>query len=284
MSRRLPSSLFTLLCIGLIAWFLALATFSLRERTTETPGDASPLAGRAAAAPEPLGAFESINTRNLLGVSVFPPEARRNRKGGAGSGGDDEERVSAEGIDALPVSKRGWKLLGTIVSSGRDSRAVIQFDGKELPYREGDTLQGWKIALVQRRTVVLAKGGARERLIMGDAAAPQKAEAKPDEQKAVSRAKLREELGDIGALMRNVSVTPQTVGGYNGVRIVNIQSGSYIEELGLRKDDLLLGANGKPLAGFGDLAGLGELADESAVTLEVLRNGKKTIIRYDVQS
>ncbi len=284
MSRRLPSSLFTLLCIGLIAWFLALATFSLRERSPETPGGASPLAASAVAAPEPLGAFESINARNLLGVSVFPPEARRDRKGGAGGGGDGEERISAEGIDALPVSKRGWKLLGTIVSSGRDSRAVIQFDGKELPYREGDTLQGWKIALVQRRTVVLAKGGARERLIMGDAAAPQKAEAKPDEQKAVSRAKLREELGDVGALMRNVSVTPQTVGGYNGLRIVNIQSGSYIEELGLRKDDLLLGANGKPLAGFGDLAGLGELADESAVTLEVLRNGKKTIIRYDVQS
>lgn len=284
MSRRLPSTLFSLLCIGLIAWFLARATFSLRERAAEAPGTASPLAASETAAPEPVGAFESINTRNLLGVSVFPPEARRNRKGGAGSGGDDEERVSAEGIDALPVSKRGWKLLGTIVSSGRDSRAVIQFDGKELPYREGDTLQGWKIALVQRRTVVLAKGGARERLIMGDAAAPQKAEAKPDEQKAVSRAKLREELGDIGALMRNVSVTPQTVGGYNGLRIVNIQSGSYIEELGLRKDDLLLGANGKPLAGFGDLAGLGELADESAVTLEVHRNGKKTIIRYDVQS
>ena len=51
-----------------------------------------------------------------------------------------------------------------------------------------------------------------------------------------------------------------------------------------RKDDLLLGANGKPLRGFGDLGGLGDLADKSAITLEVLRNGKKTIIRYDVQS
>ena len=46
----------------------------------------------------------------------------------------------------------------------------------------------------------------------------------------------------------------------------------------------LLGANGKPLRGFGDLGGLGDLADKSAITLEVLRNGKKTIIRYDVQS
>ena len=80
------------------------------------------------------------------------------------------------------------------------------------------------------------------------------------------------------------SVSPQTVGGYQGLRILDMQSGSYIEELGLRKDDLLLGANGKPLRGFGDLGGLGDLADKSAITLEVLRNGKKTIIRYDVQS
>ena len=84
--------------------------------------------------------------------------------------------------------------------------------------------------------------------------------------------------------MRAVSVSPQTVGGYQGLRILDMQSESYIEELGLRKDDLLLGANGKPLRGFGDLGGLGDLADKSAITLEVLRNGKKTIIRYDVQS
>ena len=55
--------------------------------------------------------------------------------------------------------------------------------------------------------------------------------------------------------MRAVSVSPQTVGGYQGLRILDMQSGSYIEELGLRKDDLLLGANGKPLRGFGDLGG-----------------------------
>ena len=80
----------------------------------------------------------------------------------------------------------------------------------------------------------------------------QKEDTKPDEQKTVSRARLREELGDVGSLMRAVSVSPQTVGGYQGLRILDMQSGSYIEELGLRKDDLLLGANGKPLRGFGD--------------------------------
>ena len=213
-----------------------------------------------------------------LGVSVFPPEARRSLKGGTDAdSGEENERLSADGIDALPVSKQGWKLLGTIVNTGpgKASRAVIQVNGAEQPYREGDTIQGWKIALVQRRTVVVAKGGSKERLLMSEDPILQKEDTKPDEQKTVSRARLREELGDVGSL---------TVGGYQGLRILDMQSGSYIEELGLRKDDLLLGANGKPLRGFGDLGGLGDLADKSAITLEVLRNGKKTIIRYDVQS
>lgn len=286
MSKRV-TTLFSLFCISLIAWFLAKATFALRETALDTPGSASRLTEHAAAAPEPLSAFDGITARNLLGVSVFPPEARRSPKGGTGTdSGEESERLSAEGIDALPISKQGWKLLGTIVDTGpgKASRAVIQVNGTERPYREGDTIQGWKIALVQRRTVVIAKGGAKERLPMSEDPVFQKESAKPDEQKAVSRARLREELGDIGALMRAVSVSPQAVGGYQGLRILDMQPGSYIEELGLKKDDLLLGANGKPLRGFGDLGGLGDLADKSTITLEVLRNGKKTIIRYDVQS
>ena len=79
MSRRL-TTLFSLFCIALIAWFLARATFALRETALETSGSASRLAENAAAAPEPLAAFDGITTRNLLGVSVFPPEARRSQK------------------------------------------------------------------------------------------------------------------------------------------------------------------------------------------------------------
>lgn len=119
-------------------------------------------------------------------------------------------------------------------------------NGAEQPYREGDTIQGWKIALVQRRTVVVAKGGSKERLLMSEDPILQKEDTKPDEQKTVSRARLREELGDVGSLMRAVSVSPQTVGGYQGLRILDMQSGSYIEELGLRKDDLLLGPTASP--------------------------------------
>lgn len=282
---RLPLALLTLFSIALAAWFSAEATFwLLRDRPADAPESGLASGRRAEAEPRPLASFEGINSRNLLGAAVFPPGSRGGRAATAEDG--DEAAIEAGEADALPISKKNWKLFGTIVDSGarKKSRAVIQIDGKEQAYREGESIQGWKIALVQRRSLVLAKGGTRERLVMGDAASPPKPEGKADEQKAVSRSRLREEIADVGALMRNVSVSPQAVGGYRGLRIVALQSGSYLEELGLQKDDLLLGANEKPLTGFGDLAGLGDLADKDAITLEILRNGKKTIIRYDVQS
>ena len=108
MSRRL-TTLFSLFCIALIAWFLARATFALRETALETSGSASRLAENAAAAPEPLAAFDGITTRNLLGVSVFPPEAHRSLKSGTDAdSGEENGLLSADGIDALPVSKQGW--------------------------------------------------------------------------------------------------------------------------------------------------------------------------------
>ena len=107
MSKRV-TTLFSLFCISLIAWFLAKATFALRETALDTPGSASRLTEHAAAAPEPLSAFDGITARNLLGVSVFPPEARRSPKGGTGTdSGEESERLSAEGIGALPISRVG---------------------------------------------------------------------------------------------------------------------------------------------------------------------------------
>ncbi len=281
MSKRRLSTLLTLFCIALVAWFLARTTFLLREPSPEQLDAAGRRTERSAAAPEPLGAFEHIEKRNLLGVAVSPPE--KSRSAGGLSGDSEEERLSESGIHALPVSKRGWTLLGTIVDTEQgQSRAIIRIDGKDQPYREGEKLQGWTVAQVQRRMVVLAKGASRERLIMGDDLP--KPDTRADAQKTISRTQLRGQLADIATLMRSVTVTPQTLGGYQGLRIAAIQPGSYIEELGLQKDDLLLGVNGKPLRSFGDVSGLGDLIDKSAITLEVLRNGKKTIIRYDVQS
>lgn len=278
--RRLPPTLLTLAGITLVAWFLAHATFSLREHPLDELSGTGSATAQTALTSETPADFAAITSRNLLNVRVTPPQSAAEK---AVPTNTDSEPLSTADVDALPLSKKGWKLLGTIVTTNGQSRATILSDGKEQNYRQGERLQDWEIALVQRRTIVIAKGGVQERLVFADETPPT-TEARPDLQKNVSKARLHQELGDISALMRIISVTPQSVGGYQGMHITSIQSGSYLEQLGLLQNDLLLEANGKKLAGFGDLAGLSELANTDAITLEVLRNGKKTIIRYDVQS
>ena len=73
MSRRL-TTLFSLFCIALIAWFLARATFALRETALETSGSASRLAENAAARARAASPPSTASLRaTSSGVSVFPP-------------------------------------------------------------------------------------------------------------------------------------------------------------------------------------------------------------------
>ena len=88
---------------------------------------------------------------------------------------------------------------------------------------------------------------------------------------------------EVGALMRSVSMAPQALGAYRGLRIVALEQDSYLSGLGLRRDDLLLTANGEALTDLRDLAGFGELLNEKNIRLEVLRDGKKIILDYELQ-
>ncbi|MFR6518189.1 MAG: hypothetical protein ACLUPV_02545 [Bilophila wadsworthia] len=85
-----------------------------------------PACGKRRCRAEPLAAFDGITTRNLLGP-VFPPEARRSKSGTDADSGEENGRLSADGIDALPISKQGWKLLRTIVNTGPGESAAPSF-------------------------------------------------------------------------------------------------------------------------------------------------------------
>ena len=173
-------------------------------------------------------------------------------------------------------------------STGRGkNRAVIQIDGRQEPYAEGAEIKGWKVAYIQRRTVVLARGGRKERLQIEGGALPQAGVAAaaraPALRKSLNRTELRRAMTDPGALMRSVSIRPQALGAYRGLRIVALEQDSYLSGLGLLRDDLLLTANGKALTDLRDLAGFGDLLNEKNIRLEVLRDGKKIILDYELQ-
>ena len=280
-----------LACLALIAWFLARGTFYLREDGPVLPLSPPPPAQNpagAASGPQAVS-LEEILRRNLFGAALEAPDFLSAGRRPDGTLSPEEEAELAGSLEDIPVSRLGWKLLGTVVNStgpGKN-RAVIQIDGRQEPYAEGAEIKGWKVAYIQRRTVVLARGGRKERLqieggvlLRAGAAAAARA---PVQRKILDRAALRREMTDPGALMRSVSMAPQALGAYRGLRIVALEQDSYLSGLGLRRDDLLLTANGEALTDLRDLAGFGELLNEKNIRLEVLRDGKKIILDYELQ-
>ncbi len=138
-----------LLGLSLIAFFLAQGTFYLRAvpvPLTPAPVSSGPGAAAAAAWGKELNWYLPITERNLLAVLNLPPEAERR----------------AAGLDSLPDSRLGWKLLGTIVSSDPSlSRVIVLVSGKQESYGQGFKVGGWEITRIERRAIVLSRGGSQ---------------------------------------------------------------------------------------------------------------------------
>jgi type II secretory pathway component PulC len=228
---------------------------------------------------ETLASFGVIGRRNLLGVEVSVPEKQSVQRAGEAA----VENMAS--LEAIPLSRNTWTLLGTIVNEAEAvmSHAVLLVDGKQDVYPVGAALQGWTILRVQRGVVIVEREGKTERLILPGAMEDPMFVQQPDIQKTVSRARLQHELADIATLMRTLTVKPDAIGNSQGMRIMNIQDGSYLSEIGLKKDDLLLAADTTPLTNFGDMAVFAALAKKETVNLELFRDNKKYIIRFDIQ-
>lgn len=290
-ARRAAAFAVQLACLAAVAWFLARGTFYLRENSPippVLPPRAAQSHGRAAAEPRPVG-LEAILERNLFGAMVEAPDVLRAGRRPDGTLSPEEEAELAGSLDAIPVSRMGWQLLGTVVdTTGQGkNRAVIQVDGRQKPYAEGAEVNGWKLVYIERRTVVLARGGKKERLLIQGSAPWQIRAAAPSQatalRKNLDKNALRREMVDLGALMRNVNVAPETLGAYKGLRIVALERDSYLSGLGLRGGDLLLTANDKVLADLRDLAVFTQLLHQKNIRLEVLRDGKKIVLDYELQ-
>lgn len=290
-ARRAAAFAVQLACLAAVAWFLARGTFYLREDSPmpqASPPRAAQGHGLIATGPQPVE-LEEILKRNLFGAMVKAPDVLRAGRRSDGALSPEEEAELAGSLEAIPVSQMGWKLLGTVVNTtghGKN-RAVIQVDGRQEPYAEGAEIKGWKLAYIERRTVVLARGGKKERLLIQGGAPSQISAVAPAQaaalRKNLDRNALRREMADLGALMRNVSLTPETLGAYKGLRIVVLEPDSYLSGLGLRGGDLLLTANDKALADLRDLAVFTELLHQKTIRLEVLRDGKKILLDYELQ-
>ncbi|WP_187170456.1 type II secretion system protein N [Salidesulfovibrio onnuriiensis] len=110
-------------------------------------GMEAPVAVEAAPIP-PVSHFAAIRDRNLFRAAM--PEAS-----------------GATAIEELPVVQLGIKLLGTIYCDAAPlSRAIILEGDKQRLVKVGDSLAGHSIAEIQRRALVLSKGGEKKVLLI----------------------------------------------------------------------------------------------------------------------
>lgn len=261
-----------LACLAVIAYLLAEGVFLLtappRGFERARAGGGSGAQGRVVSAKTPpLSAYDGIGARNLFGARNAP---------------DGPAELD---LAALPESRLGWKLLGTVMSGDPAlRRAAALVNGKDAIFRENEEVNQWTITRIERGAVVLTRDGTVEVLRMeAGALHAATAPSAPDETaRRIDRGAIRERLRDVPSLARDVSMSPAAVGTDRGMKITALREGSLMAELGLVKDDVLLSANAAPVASFADLAALANLAEGPHMELTVLRNNKKVSLRYEI--
>lgn len=217
-----------------------------------------------------LSSFKLIEQRNLLKVKNAPPVPKRNKP---------KKKTSPK---AISISKRGFRLLGTIYAeTPSKSWAIVLYKNKQALYRIGSTIGGWKIATIKRREIILHRGKVKERLLIDGK--PAKTAGANTGARVVARSYIKNQLKDLSKVAGSVQIVPQTKGGTKGLHVQSLHSRSFLYNMGLRKGDLLVKANGKPLTSFGDAASLMSMLEKNSISLDIIRKGKRQTLKFKLK-
>jgi len=273
----------TLVSLALVAFFLASGTGALASRafvSGDEPGPANrPLtrpigAGRKATAPFTPRSADTICQSNVFDYEKRPCSGMITDDG-SGEEGEDEDD------DGVPTMCEGEsKLIATLASSDPEwSFAMIQAEGKTMPYRAGDEVTGlgkvqrvgWRLVLVDASAgmdcvldlyppVVDASAAGNEPPSIAAAALPSRppvrrtGQLSPSLQKAVdegievvSASERNVDRGLVDQLIENSSelmsqarILPYEQGGVvQGFKLYGIRRDSLLGKLGLRNGDII---------------------------------------------
>jgi type II secretory pathway component PulC len=96
----------------------------------------------------------------------------------------------------------------------------------------------------------------------------------------IPRDVLDRELADVGALAQQIALEREPSGGY---RLMALQSGTFLERIGLRAGDVVVRIDGRPINTLDDASrAYAWLRVADRFTVEVVRNGTPLVLRYAV--
>ncbi len=303
---RIPKRLWTLvylLLIGLIAWtsagivngVLANKIDVISPPTMQKPG--SKFAKKAF--PAGQEDFSYIIRRNIFNSAQAPGDAEKFL-----------QKASLEAVGdnvAAPKTTLNLKLVGTVIDAKGDYRlAVIEVGGGDNNgqrlFRPNDTVSGATIAKIERDRVLLNRGGVIEALVI-DFTKPRKKGLKSLKrgmkgsgraevtkvskgEYVVSKQYIQSQLNNMNRLLTQVRAVPNVdkSGAANGFKLFSVRKGSIFNKIGLKNRDVVQRINGVNL----DSAEKGlelfqALRNETSFEVDILRNSRKTTLRFNVQ-
>ena len=101
----------------------------------------------------------------------------------------------------------------------------------------------------------------------------------------VDKAELDAALANVDQLFTQISARPNVGPGGKtaGLRLLNIKGGSLFSKLGLKRNDVLERINGQEVDLKKGMDIFGQLKDANRITIDLVRNGQKTTLEYDIQ-
>lgn len=190
-------------------------------------------------------------------------------------------------------------LIGTVVA-GEDSLALIQVGRKVQVFRLQEELSpGVVVAEITRQMVVIRDRGVRRELLLkqrkqAQAKLVRQSGAALDANAVVARGKNRWQVSaaaaenaraNLNSLLRTARVIPQLQNGKTiGFKLVELEKGSLLEQIGLQVGDLLVEVNQVPLnSPEKALQVFQQVREASNISLGLVRNGQKQTFEYSFE-
>ena len=254
-------------------------------------------------------------------VATAPPDQWTNLFAPAQGMKMPSKLPSANAKTASQAPRTEFVLVGTIVSSSPDARrAILWANGMKFPkaFREKEEVEpGAVLSSIERDKVWLTRGTEREKLDLlpvgskvraslsptaagqrsaapgapqvGGAASPPAGDIRvnrlADNRYSIDEAGVAQLSGNINQYMTQVRLIPFFEGNKSaGYRIAAIRPGTTFEQLGFQGGDVLQQVNGLDLSSPEKLYTIFQnLKDEKKVSVNILRQGQKNTITYEIR-
>jgi len=202
---------------------------------------------------------------------------------------------STENTGAAPVdSNFDGKLLGVLFGEDQ-AMAIISYKDKKYILRLDEEKDGLILEDVGYYHAVISKGGEKYKLILksdkdagskgGSSVRVDSSGASETTKSKIPRKVVLEQLSDVNSVIKSVLIVPyERDGKFEGYRVRRMTNTSVLRKIGVEPNDVIMRLNGKSLdspAVFFDA--LKNAENLSAITLDVLRGGKKTTIYVEIE-